>query len=275
MLATRAIAASVVFAAAVAALLLVVWALQRKLIYFPSGVAPSPAAVGLPSAVPVTFPTEDGLMLNGWFVRPASTPWFTVIVFNGNAGSRAMRASLADAFVRGGIAIVLFDYRGYGGNSGVPSEGGLTVDARAVRRYIVGRADVDPARVAYFGESLGSAVAVTLAAEFPPAAMVLRSPFASLAEVAAFHYPFLPVRWLLRDRYASIEVIARIPTPLLVIAGESDRIIPLAHSRRLFDAASQPKMLRVIKGADHNDAALNDGPEMMQVVIEFLRRVRG
>src|ERR1700736_4079661 len=170
-------AAAAALAAAVSVFVFLAWALQRKLIYLPSGEAPPPHAVGLPGVAAVTFRTDDGLTLQGWFVQPDQPAWFTVIVFNGNAGNRAMRAPLAVALRRHGLAVLLFDYRGFGGNPGVPTERGLIADARAARRYVAGRRDVDPARVAYFGESLGAAVAIQLAAEFPPAALVLRSPF--------------------------------------------------------------------------------------------------
>ena len=105
--------------------------------------------------------------------------------------------------------MLLFDYRGYGDSAGSPDERGLALDARAARRYLLSRPDVDAARLVYFGESLGAAVAVELAAEHPPAALVLRSPFTSMADVGSYHYPILPVRLLLRDRYAAIDVSRR------------------------------------------------------------------
>jgi fermentation-respiration switch protein FrsA (DUF1100 family) len=264
------LAGTIGLAAVIGVILLLVWVLQRKLIYFPSGAVPPPDAVGLSPAAPVTFQTADGLTLAGWFVRPAATAWFTVIVFNGNAGNRAMRAPLADALARHGTAVLLFDYRGYGGNPGTPTERGLVADARAAREYLLARDDVDPKRVAYFGESLGAAVAVQLAVEFPPAALVLRSPFDSLEEAARFHYPLLPARWLLRDRFASSEFIGQVRSPLLVIAGDRDGIVPAAHSRRLFDAGKDPKTFITIRNADHNDASLLDGDEMIALVVEFL-----
>ena len=258
-------------AAMLVAVTLFVWLAQRKLIYLPFGEAPDPESVGLTGVASATLETEDGLKLSGWFVRPDQTPWFTVIVFNGNAGNRAMRAPLAARLRQHGIATLLFDYRGYGGNPGVPTERGLIADARAARRYVASRRDVDQLKVAYFGESLGTAVAVQLAAELPPARLILRSPFGSLAEVGQIHYPFLPVQWLLRDRFASSEFIGGIHVPLLVIAGDSDRIIPLAHSRRLFAAGNEPKSFVVIRNADHNDAALLDGEEMIASIVQFLR----
>ncbi|MDP6582322.1 MAG: alpha/beta fold hydrolase, partial [Vicinamibacterales bacterium] len=191
-----------------AGLLLLVWTFQRSLIYFPFGDVPSPGEMGLPDVEAVTFPAEDGLTLAGWFVpsrvEPASG---TVIVFNGNAGNRAGRAALASAMRDYGYRVLLFDYRGYGGNGGAPTEAGLGADARAARAYLLGRPDVDADQLVYFGESLGSAVAVALAAEHRPAALVLRSPFTSLVDVGRTHYPFLPVKLLLRDRFDTVDAI--------------------------------------------------------------------
>ncbi len=137
----------------------VLWAIQRGLIYFPSGDPGSPADAGLPQAETVAITTHDGLTLAAWFV-PASEPatGTTVLVFNGNGGNRALRAPLAAQLARQGIASLLFDYRGYGGNPGTPSEKGLASDARAVLRYLLSRRDVDGDRIAYFGESLGTDV---------------------------------------------------------------------------------------------------------------------
>ena len=259
--------------AIIALVLLVLWAGQRRLLYFPFGEVPAPAEVGLASAERVTFSTADGLTLHGWFV-PARTPRAaTVIVFNGNAGHRGLRAPLATALNAQGIAVLLFDYRGYGGNPGTPTEAGLFQDARAAQAYVASRPDVDATRVVYFGESLGSGVATALAAEKPPAALILRSPFASMAEVGQFHYPLLPVRWLLRDRFASIEHISRIGCPLLVIAGDRDRVVPFDHSRRLFDAASEPKTFVTVPGADHNDWELTAGDLMLREIGRLLATV--
>ena len=257
---------------AVVILLAVLWLAQRSLIYFPEGGVPSPAAVGLPQAEIVRFDTEDDLDLEAWFV-PARDPSAdrTIVVFNGNAGNRAHRATLAALFAEYGYSTLLVDYRGYGGNPGLPSERGLERDARGALRYLASRGDVNLSRVVYFGESLGAAVAIRLARDFLPAAMILRSPFSSLAAIGARHYPFLPVRWLLRDRYPSIDLIGAIACPILIIAGGADRIVPLDDTARLFEAARQPKRLIVIEGADHNDEALAMGAEMMGAIREFLK----
>jgi uncharacterized protein len=284
------------------------WAFQRRLVYFPSPGPVPPAASVLPGAAEVSFATADGLRLAGWFVPPAPVdnqtppsagsvtlpegapasagrgaarpretggPGPAVLVCNGNGGDRSMRAALAAALSRMGLAVLLFDYRGYGGNPGAPSEAGLAADARAALAYLEGRPDVDPDRVVYFGESLGAAVALRLATERPPAALVLRSPFASLAEVGRHHYRLVPVSLLLRDRYDSAALAGRLAAPLLVVAGARDRIVPPAHSRRLFAAASQPKRLVVLDGADHNDLDLLAGPRLVEELRSFLGGVPG
>jgi fermentation-respiration switch protein FrsA (DUF1100 family) len=265
-------AASVIIIVAIAALL---WALQRRLMYFPTSDVPTPAELGLSGVEPVVFDTEDGLRLAGWlFAAPESPSPVTVLVFNGNAGNRAHRSPLAAALRRHGFQVLLFDYRGYGGNPGAPSEDGLAADARAARAYLVERPDVDAGRLVYFGESLGTALAVELAADRPPAALILRSPFTSMVDVASHHYPALPVDRLLRDRYMAVDRIARVPAPLLVIAGGRDQIVPVEYSRRLYDAAPGAKTLLVLPDADHNDYELLAGDEMIRAIVAFLHPLR-
>jgi len=262
--------AALVVVLAVLGALLLIWLGQRTLIYFPDRDVPSPAVTGLADVDVVQIPAADGVTLQGWFLPSrAQSPSPTVIVFNGNAGNRAYRASLAAALRSQGLSVLLFDYRGFGGSGGSPTERGLYEDARAVRRYLAGRRDVRADRVVYFGESLGTAVAVRLAVEHPPAALILRSPFTSLADVGRLHYPILPVRWLLRDRYNSIDAIEGVRSPVLIVAGDRDRIVPLELSRRLFERTPEPRELVVVRGADHNDAAL-DGRQVIDAVRRFL-----
>jgi hypothetical protein len=251
-----------------------IWIGQRRLIYFPDRQLPTPAEAGLTAVEAVDIPLEDGGILNGWFLPGPRHPVpFTVVVFNGNAGNRAYRAPLAASLRRRGLSVLLFDYRGYGDSSGRPTQQGLEADARAVRAYVTRRADVRADRVVYFGESLGSAVAAILAAQHPPAALVLRSPFTSLADVGRIHYPILPVRWLLADRFASIDVIADVRSPVLVIAGDRDSIVPRELSQQVFDRAREPKELLIVPGADHNDLELLNGEQMIGALLKFLERV--
>jgi fermentation-respiration switch protein FrsA (DUF1100 family) len=244
--------------------------LQRRLIYFPSR-GPVPAAVTvLPGGEDVVLETKDGLRLRGWFLPAAApVPGPAVLICNGNAGDRMMRAPLAAALSRAGLSVLLFDYRGYGGNPGRPSEEGLAADARAARAFLAARREVDPGGIVYFGESLGAAVAVQLALEWPPAALVLRSPFTSLADVGRLHYPWLPVAALLADRYPSISRITRLAAPLLVIAGDRDTLVPAGLSRRLYDAAGEPKRFVLVPDADHNSLEL--GNKIIDATVQFLR----
>jgi fermentation-respiration switch protein FrsA (DUF1100 family) len=256
---------------AAAGVLVLLWLGQRRLIYLPSGPLVSPRDVGLAAAGELTVHTRDGVPLGAWFVPPAErSPRGTIIVFNGNAGNRAYRAPLAQRLSGSGYAVCLFDYRGYGGNPGSPTEQGLLEDARAVRNAIAARPGVDASRIVYLGESLGTGVAVALASESAPAALVLRSPFTSMADVAAHHYWFLPVRQLLTDRFDSLSRIHGVGCPVLVIAGDRDTIVPLELSQRLFEAAPEPKRLITFAGVDHNDAELLAGDAFVGAITRAL-----
>jgi fermentation-respiration switch protein FrsA (DUF1100 family) len=253
----------------VIALLAVLWLAQRRMIYFPSQAVPS-AAEASPVLEEVSFLTEDGLTLKAWFLPSRGEPHGSVLVFNGNAGNRSHRLPLGEALSEAGFSALLVDYRGYGGNPGDPHEEGLANDARAALSYLRSRPDVDPRRVAYFGESLGAGVAAGLAMADPPAALILRSPFTSLADIAAVHYPLVPASLLLRDRYPTKDLIGELSAPLLVISGSEDRIVPPEQSRAVYDAAAEPKRLLVVEGAGHNDFALLAGEEMIREIIDFL-----
>lgn len=263
----------VLLLAALALLLLVVlvFVFQRRLIYIPMGQPGSPAAAGLANGQEISLETEDGLTLGAWFIPAAAAqPGPAVLFLPGNAGNRAYRAPLAAALSQAGLSVLLLDYRGYAGNPGSPSETGLAADARAALKKLRELPEVDPDRILYFGESLGTGVAVSLATEFPPAALILRSPYTSLTSVARLHYPFLPVRLILQDRFDSVQRIGDISSPVLILAGDSDRIIPVAESRLLFDAANEPKRIVVFPGAAHNDLTMLAGPELLHEVYRFL-----
>ncbi|WP_447009273.1 alpha/beta hydrolase [Saccharothrix hoggarensis] len=239
------------------------FAFQRKLVFLPSGGPVGDASAVLPGGRDVTLVTVDGLRLTAWhFAVPSARA--AVLVAPGNAGNRALRAPLARALTARGLSVLLLDYRGYGGNPGDPTEAGLALDVRAAREFLVRDAAVPPDRLVYFGESLGSAVVAELAVEHPPAALVLRSPFVDLAAVGRVHYPFLPVRWLLLDEFATAAHVARVRAPVTVVHGTSDTIVPPDQSRAVASAAGA----RVVEvaGADHNDRALLDGPELVDAI---------
>jgi fermentation-respiration switch protein FrsA (DUF1100 family) len=245
------------------------WAFQRQLIYLPDTSRPATPA----DVEEVVIATSDGLELDAWFLPAGDEPITTVLVTPGNAGNRALRLPLARGLVERGHAVFLLDYRGYGGNPGRPTEDGLIADARAAHRHLASRDDVDADRIAHLGESIGSAVAAAAAATEGPAALVLRSPFPALEDVARHHYGFLPVGLLLRDRFPTTERVSAYGGPTLVIAGGADTIVPTEMSRAV--AAESDAELVEIPGVGHNDVALLDGAEYLDAVDEFLRSALG
>ena len=235
----------------------VLWALQRQLIYFPDPTPVPSAADVITGARDVRLHTADGLELGAWFV-PANGPLDTgmaVLVTPGNGGNRAGRAKLAQELSRRGLAVLLMDYRGYGGNPGTPSEDGLAADADAAAEALE-ELGYPSRRTLYFGESLGSGVVAALTARRPPAGMVLRSPFTELADVGAHHYPWLPVRALLRDRFPVLAHLTTSDVPVTIIYGDRDSVVPPVLSARVADRAPSLAERVVLAGANHNDPVM-------------------
>lgn len=244
---------------------------QRSLMYFPDQTLPSPDAVGLPGAEVVTLETEDGLRLISWFLRSESRP-FTAVVFHGNAGNISHRGFLADVLWQAGYSVLLVEYRGYGGNPGSPTEEGLYRDARAAIKYLKSRGDVDMSRLVYLGKSLGGGPATQLAIDHPPAGLALDSPFTSMPAVAAEHYWYLPVRWMVLDKYDNLSKIAEVNCPVLIMHGDSDRIVPTKFGRKLHETANEPKQLLIIPNAGHNNNVDVGRAEYIEALKELLRR---
>ncbi|MCT2585370.1 alpha/beta hydrolase [Actinophytocola gossypii] len=246
---------------------------QRRLVYLPDD-GPVPAAGSvLDGARDVELRTADGLTLGAWYVPARGTgTGVTVLVAAGNAGNRAARAPLAAALRERGMSVLLFDYRGYGGNPGDPTEDGLALDVRAARRYLVERG---AERIVYFGESLGAAVVAELATEHPPCGLLLRSPFTELADVAAELYPFLPVRLLLKDRFRVAEHVRRVRVPTTVVYGSADEIVPVMLSRTVAEAAAGPVTTVEVPGAGHNDPELLDGPRLVGATVRLASQAGG
>jgi fermentation-respiration switch protein FrsA (DUF1100 family) len=274
--------------------------LQRSLIYFPSRdqrIEPSDAGLPEGQVHTVTVPTADGLQLRGWHILPAGctaagpeqcdrqladgAPVF--VYFSGNAGNRMYRTPEFETLAQLGCHILVVDYRGYGDNPGSPSEQQLAADAQAVWEYATRRRGIAAARLILFGESLGGAVAVRLAAErcdagTPPGGLVLRATFSSLVDVAAYHYPWLPVRLVLVDRYPAVDRIGRVSCPILQIHGLRDQIVPIRLGRELHRAAPAtssggvPKQMVELPAADHNDILLVAQDAVSRAIDAFLQR---
>lgn len=248
------------------------WALQRTLIYQPDPAAPAPVEQVLPGARELTLVTDDGLELTAWFLPadPRTDRELAVLYAPGNGGNRQGRAGIAQELSDRGFAVLLLDYRGFGGNPGDPTEQGLATDAEAAVRSLADEG-FPPERTIYLGESLGGGVVARLQTDHPPAGVVLRSPFTQLADVASHHYPFLPVRMLLRDRFPVTEHLAAGAVPVSVIRGTADSVVPTALSEEVARVAeSRGNLVEevVLEGVDHNDAEMF-GPPVADAVVRL------
>jgi fermentation-respiration switch protein FrsA (DUF1100 family) len=247
-----------------AALVGLMYFAQRGLMYFPDRQRVAPAAAGLPQAAEETLTTTDGERVIVWHVPPREgRP--VVLYFQGNGGGLPLRVARFAALARDGIGLVALNYRGYGGSSGSPNEEGLIADAHAAYEFAAAR--YEPKRIVPWGESLGSGVAVALAAEKPVAKIVLEAPFTSAADVGARAYPFLPVRWLMKDQFRSDERIARVGVPVLILHGERDGVVPIALGERLFELVPGPKRFVRYPQAGHEGL---DGHGALDEVKKFL-----
>jgi fermentation-respiration switch protein FrsA (DUF1100 family) len=220
------------------AMVAIVYFAQRALMYFPDRTRTPPGEAGLPEAEEVTLTVADGEKLVAWYV-PAAEEKPVILYFHGNGGPMVHRVRRFRGLIAGGNGLVALSYRGYGGSSGSPTEEGLLADAAAA--YAFAAARYPASRIAVFGESLGTGVAIWLAATSPVARVLLQAPYTSIADVAAAAYPFLPVRFLLKDRYRSDERVARVTAPVLVIHGERDRVVPIEYGERLYALIRAPK----------------------------------
>lgn len=245
-----------------------VFVMQRTLLYPAGRELPELARHAVQGIEAVTTRTADGLELSHWFLPPTAPDAPVIAIFHGNAGHLGERVpkflSLADA----GYGLLFAGYRGYGGNPGKPTEAHLTTDSRGLLEWLA-RQGFGPERTVLLGESLGTGIAVKMAAEGRGSAVILESPYSSIAAVAQKHYWYLPARWLILDKWNSVDHVQRISAPLLILHGTEDQTIPLRYAEALFDAAPEPKEMVVVPGATHVD--LFDHPGVTERVIAFLR----
>jgi len=246
----------------IAALLFV---FQRNLLYFPDSEKPSRAQYGVGEMEEVVLTTDDGLELFSWY-QAADEGRPTIVFFHGNAGSVGSRGFKVQPYLRQGIGVLLLEYRGYGGNPGRPDEQGLYHDARAALSFLASRG-VGSKSIVLYGESLGSGVAVQMAFEGQGGAIILETPYTSMSDVARHHYFWLPVQWLVRDRFESKKKIGRVSLPLLVLHGVDDGTVPFKFGKALFELAQEPKTLSVFEGGGHNNLYEYGAA---QSVVEFL-----
>ena len=251
--------------------LALMYVFQRSLIYFPDRARTPPAAVGLSQAEEVTLSSADGERLIAWYVPPqGSKP--LVIYFHGNGGALNLRADRFRWLTTHGFGLLGLSYRGYGGSSGKPSEAGLLLDASAAYDFAAAR--YPPARIVLWGESLGTGVAVALAAEREIGGIILDAPFTSAADIGAAAYPFVPVRWFIKDSFRSDERIGRVRAPVLVLHGEQDPIVPIRFGEKLFELANAPKRMVRFSLGGHVDLDDHGAPDAVRAFLDTLPQPR-
>ena len=237
---------------------------QRSLMYFPDTTRTTPAAAGLPEAEEVPLIAADGAHIFVWHVPPQDGKP-VIVYFHGNGGSLRYRVERFRRLIGAGIGLVALEYRGYGGLSGSPSERGLIADAEAAYGFAAAHYPVQ--QIVLWGESLGSGVAVALAAEKPVGRVILEAPFTSALAVAELRYWYLPVRLLMKDQFRSDQRIAKVTAPLLILHGVHDHIVPYAMGERLFELANKPKHIVRFLDGGHEDLDANGA---LDAVARFL-----
>jgi len=244
---------------------------QRRLVFPVDPTPPVLAAAGVPGAREVRLITADGLDLLAWYLPPPDGTAPVIVQFHGNANTIQARADWLRAYASAGYGALFPEYRGYGGNPGQPSEDGLYKDGRAALAFVAGEG-IDAARVVLWGESLGTGIAVHLAAETRVGAVVLVVPYTRIADAAKLRYPFVPVDLLLKDRFDSLGTIDRVHVPLLIGIAGRDRTVTAAEGRTLFAAANEPKTLWEAPDQPHSDLyAAGFAPVAMQFIRRWIK----
>lgn len=244
---------------------LLMWAFQRNLQYFPQQAVQAPAAYGVPDFADLRLKSLDGTLIQAWH-KPAPAGRPTIVYFHGNGGNLAGRAGYFRRLSDAGYGVLALSYRGYGASDGSPSEEGFYQDARALIAYAEKDLSIKPASLIFYGESIGTGVAVQMATEVSPAALILQSPYSSITALAQDNYPWLPAGLLLKDRFDSLSKIGRVKAPLLLFHGELDRVVPVHYGRQLFAAAAEPKQAIYFPDVGHGDF---NQDQLTQLILAF------
>jgi uncharacterized protein len=242
----------------------VLYLTQRSPMYFPETVHTTPAQAGLPEAEEVPLTAADGVHITAWSVAPQDDKP-VIVFFHGNGGALRYSVPRFRKLVGAGIGLVALEYRGYGGNPGSPSERGLIADGEAA--YAFAAAHYPIKQIVLWGQSLGSGVAVAIAAEKPVGRVILEAPFTSAAAVAATRYWYMPVRLLMNDQFRSDERIGKVTAPLLILHGVRDRVVPYAMGEKMFELANKPKHIVRFLDGGHEDLDANGA---LNAVARFL-----
>jgi hypothetical protein len=250
----RVLKISVVFAIALYLVALVVFFVtQRSLLYYPSHSYTALADAHANQAFKeISVRTRDGIDLKAWYA-PATSKHFTIVFFHGNADGLPTAAPIADPYISAGYGFLLTEYRGYSGLSGSPTETGLSNDGRAYLHDLMDRG-IESRHIILYGHSLGTGVAVQMASEFRVGGLMLLAPYLSIPKLAQIDFPFFPSSLLALDRFDNEKKIEYIHTPLLIVNGSADQVVPPSHGRKLYSLANEPKEFHSLSGRGHNDA---------------------
>ncbi len=251
-----------------AVLLTFLYFVQEKLQFYPDTRRITPAEIGYPAFLPITVKTDDGLELEGWY-SAAATGQPTVLAFHGNGGAHAWRAQKFMPLAQKGIGVLIAGYRGYGGNPGAPNEAGLYRDAKAYTDFLASQ-NIAPDKTFYYGESLGTGIAIDTAVRHPDiAGLIVEAPYTSFNALASYHYSYMPlIGRVVRNRFASIDKIEQLKMPKLFLMGGRDAVVPPALTRALYERASEPKTLKIYEQSGHNDIT----PGAIADVAAFINR---
>lgn len=243
---------------------------QKKLVYIPDRTRIAPGVFGLEDVAELVFEPAPDIRVMTWYVK-ASPGHPTILYFHGNAGNLAARADRVRDFQEAGFGVLIMSYRGYSGGTGSPSEGTNISDGLHVYDWLRSKG-IGGNEIVLYGESLGSGVAVQLAAQRDVGGVILDAPFSSLTEVAQHAYPFVPVSPFLTERYESDKHVAGINAPLLILHGARDGVIPVAFGQSLFKKANEPKKIVVFPTANHSDLFLHGAMREIRGFVNSLKR---
>ena len=246
------------------------WVFQRHMIYHTDTNIQIPQAYGLKGFEDLRLKAADGTIVQAWH-HPAQKGFPTVLYFNGNAGNLRNLVSFFRKLTQSGFGVLGLSYRGYGVSQGSPTEEGLYHDAKAVIQYAMDKLKLPKDKIILYGKSLGSGVAVQMAVEFPMAALVLQSPYTSIAARGQDRFPWIPVNLLIQDRFDSLTKIPNIRSPLLILHGEQDTIVPVSDGKTLFAAAPFPKAAVYFPFKNHNDL---DNDKLLEALLDFAHNTK-
>jgi len=242
--------------------------LQPKFVYFPTSelvLTPNNIQLGYED---VFIKTASNTTIHGWFI-PHNNPRGTLLFFHGNGGNISHRLDSLAIFNALGLSVLIIDYSGYGQSEGKPTEQGTYQDAEAAWQFLLTEKLLNPKDIIIFGRSLGGSVAIWLAHQYMPRALIVESAFSSISDIGKHYYPYLPVKYLARIKYPSIKRLATVKCPVLFVHSPDDDIVPYKFGRKLFAAANEPKEFLDIQGG-HNDGFFVSGKHYINGLDKFI-----